>query len=77
MSEFDTLKNMLDRNGAKYTIDSEEDYNEDIDETYHTDFICIPALQDEFLILGFDEDGDLIYVDAGGDWDDYLKRRGE
>lgn len=77
MSEFEILKNMLDRNDAKYTIDSEEDYNEDIDETCRTNYLCIPAVQDEFLILGFDEDGDLIYVDAGADWDEYLKRRGE
>lgn len=74
MSEFDTLKNMLDRNGAKYTIDSEEECDED-EYLHHTDFICIPAVQDEFLILGFDEDGDLVYVDAGADWDDYLNRR--
>jgi len=72
MSEFDTLKNMLDRNGAKYV--------EEVEKEITTTFLCIPALKDEFLILGFDEDGNLMYVDAGGDWDDYLKRveaRGE
>ena len=75
MSEFDTLKNMFNREGVKYTIDIEQDFNEDTGECYEVPYLCIPALQDEFLILGFDEDGDLVYVDAGGDWEDYLKRR--
>ena len=75
MSEFDTLKNMLDRNGGKYEVDIEKDYDEDLETEYETTFLCIPALQDEFLILGFDEDGDLVYIDAGDGWDDYLRRR--
>lgn len=75
MSEFDTLKNMLDRNGGKYEVDIEKDYNEETDTEYETTFLCIPALSEEFLILGFDEDGDLVYIDAGADWADYLNRR--
>lgn len=80
MSEFDTLKNMLDRNGAKYVEEVEKDFNEDAEAEMTTTFLCIPAVQDEFLILGFDEDGDLVYVDAGADWNEYLERikaRGE
>ena len=74
MSEFDTLKNMLDRNSAKYVEEVEKEFIEELEKEITTTFLCIPALQDEFLILGFDEDGDLVYVDAGGDWDDYLER---
>lgn len=80
MSELNTLKNMLDRNDAKYVEEVEKDFDEDTGTEMTTTFLCIPALQDEFLILGFDEDGNLVYVDAGGDWDDYLERikaRGE
>ena len=80
MSEFDTLKNMLDRNGAKYVEEVEKEFIEELEKEITTTFLCIPVLKDEFLILGFDEDGNLTYVDAGGDWDDYLKRveaRGE
>ena len=80
MSEFDILKNMLDRNGVKYVEEVEKEINEDTEAEMTTTFLCIPALQDEFLILGFDEDGSLVYVDAGGDWDEYLERieaRGE
>ncbi len=76
MSEFDTLKNMLDRIDAKYTIDTEEEImDENSCHLFRTDFICIPAMQNEFLILGFDEDGECVYMDAATDWEDYLKRR--
>ena len=74
MSEFDTLKNMLDRNGATYVEEVEKEFIEELEKELTTTFLCIPAYEDEFLILGFDEDGNLTYVDAGGDWVDYLER---
>jgi hypothetical protein len=74
MSELDTLKNMLIREGAKFVEETEKEINEETGTEWLTTFLCIPALADEFLILGFDEDGSLIYVDAGADWDDYLER---
>lgn len=75
MSELDTMKNMFIREGVKFVEENEKEINEETGTEWFTTFLCIPALQDEFLILGFDEDGTLIYVDAGADWADYLKRR--
>lgn len=74
MSEFDTLKNMLDREGVKYVEEVEKEYFEEYETELTTTFLCIPAFKDEFLILGFDEDGNFLYVDASDDWEGYLKR---
>lgn len=74
MSELDTLKNMLIRECVKFVEERETEYNEELETELRTTFICIPAFKDEFLILGFDEDGTFIYVDAGVDWEDYLER---
>lgn len=74
MSELDTLKNMLIREGVKFVEETEKEHNEELETELRTTFICIPAFKDEFLILAFDEDGTFIYVDAGVDWEDYLKR---
>lgn len=75
MNEFDILKNMFDREGVKYTIDTEQEFNDDTGNYDEVSYLCIPAMVDEFLILGFTTDGELCYVDAGADWEDYLKRR--
>jgi hypothetical protein len=78
MNELEMLQRMLDREGGRYEVDTEEEYNDDTDEYEEMNFLCIPAVKDEFLILGFDKEGDLCYIDAGADWEDYLKRkRGE
>ena len=74
MSEFDTTKNMLIREGTKFVEEREKEINEETGTEWYTTFLCIPAFEDEFLILGFDEDGTLIYVDAGTDWEDYIER---
>ena len=74
MSELDTMRDMFIREGVKFVEESEKEINEETGTEWNTTFLCIPALADEFLILGFDEDGSLIYVDAGADWDDYLER---
>lgn len=80
MSELDIMKNMFIREGAKFVEEEEKEYNEELEKEITTTFLCIPAFDDEFLILGFDEDGTFIYVDAGNDWLGYLERikeRGE
>lgn len=74
MSELDTMKNMLIRESVKFVEETEKEINEETGMEWLTTFLCIPALNDEFLIFGFDEDGSLIYVDAGADWEDYLER---
>lgn len=77
MSEFDTLKNMLERENVKFIIDVEKEYNDDTDSYDEVSYVCIPAVADEYLILGFTPDGDLCYVNAETDWEGFLKRRGE
>ena len=81
MNEFLMLQRMLDREGGRYEVDTEEEFNEDTGEYEETNFLCIPAVRDEFLILGFNKEGNLCYIDAGTDWQDYLermrKKRGE
>lgn len=74
MSEFDTMKNMFIREGVKFVEENEKEIDEETGIESNTTFLCVPAVADEFLILGFDEDGSLIYVDVGADWDDYLER---
>ena len=74
MSELDTMKNMFIRESVKFVEEREEEIDEEKGTEFHTTFLCIPAFDDEFLIFGFDEDGSLIYVDAGADWEDYLER---
>ena len=74
MSELDTMKNMFIRESVKFVEENEKEINEETETEMRTTFLCIPALNDEFLIFGFDEDGSLIYVDAGADWEDYLER---
>ena len=77
MNEFIMLQRMLDREGGKYEVDTEEEFNEDTGEYEETNLLCIPAC-DEFLILGFDKEGKLYFVDAATGWEEYLKRkRGE
>lgn len=75
MSEIELLQRMLDREGGRYEVDTEEEFNEDTGEYEEMNYLCIPAVKDEFLILGFDKEGDLCFIDAGADWEGYLKRR--
>lgn len=63
MSEFDTLKNMLDRNGAKYVEGIDGEGNK---------LLTIPAFGEEVLILGFNSKGKCDYVDADDDWNECL-----
>ena len=77
MNEFEMLQRMLDRESGKYEVDTEEDFNDETGKYEEMNILCIPAV-DEFLILGFDKEGKLCYIDAEFDWEDYLKRkRGE
>ena len=73
MNEFEMLQRMLDREGGKYEVDTEEEFNEDTGEYEELNFLCVPAI-DEFLILGFDKEGKLCFIDAGADWEYYLER---
>lgn len=75
MSEFEILKNMFDREGVNYTIDKETEYDEETETEIPLLFLCVPAFEDEFLILGFNQDGELSFVDASTDWEGYLERR--
>lgn len=77
MSEFEMLQRLLDREGGKYEVDTEEEFNDDTGEYEEINLLCIPAV-DEYLILSFDKEGKLCYIDAEFGWEDYLKRkRGE
>jgi hypothetical protein len=81
MNEFEMLQRMIDREGGKYEVDTEEELNEDTGEYEEINFLCVPAYKDEYLILIFDKNGTLCYIDANNDWQGYLermrKKRGE
>ena len=77
MNELEMLQRMLDREGGIYEVETGEEFNEDTGEYDEITFLCIPAIE-EFLILCFDKEGNLCFIDAEADWEDYLKRkRGE
>ena len=64
MSEFDTLKNMLDRNGAKFVVGTDGEGNK---------IITIPACEDETLVFGFNKNEEMDFVDATDDWAECLE----
>lgn len=78
MNELEMLQRMLDREGGRYEVNTEEEYNDDTGEYEEATFVSIPAYENEYLILGFDKEGRLCFIDADDDWQDYLERkRGE
>ena len=74
MNEFEMLQRLLDREGGKYEVDTEEEYNDGTGEYEEMNLLCIPAYEDEYLILGFNKEGSLCYIDANNDWQGYLER---
>jgi hypothetical protein len=78
MNELEMLQRMLDREGGRYEVDTEEEYNDDTDEYEEVTYVSVPAYENEYLILGFNKEGRLCFIDADNDWAGYLKRkRGE
>ena len=74
MNELEMLQRMLDREGGRYEVDTEEEYNDDTGEYEEATFVCVPAYENEYLILGFDKEGRLCFIDADDNWQDYLER---
>lgn len=77
MNELEMLQRMLDREGGRYEVDTEEEYNDDTDEYEEVTYVNIPAYENEYLILGFNKEGELCFIDADNDWQGYLKRKRE
>lgn len=63
MNEFETIKNMLDRNDAKYIEGIDGEGNK---------LLTIPACGKEVLILGFNSKEECDWVDADDDWEECL-----
>ena len=63
MSEFDILKNMLDRNKAKYVEGIDGEGNK---------ILTIPAFDEEVLILCFNSKDECDWIDADNDWEECL-----
>lgn len=78
MNELEMLQRMLDREGGRYEVDTEEEYNDGTGEYEEATFVCVPAYENEYLILCFNQKGELCFIDADNDWQGYLNRkRGE
>ena len=74
MSELEMLQRLLDREGGRYEVDTEEEFNDNTGEYEEVSFLCIPAYEDEYLILCFNKDGTLCQIDADNDWQGYAER---